>query len=196
MDAEKEAEQAFRKALRVGGRGVRTRKLEPLILKSPNWSARYAFYCVGGRWKQAEAVIKQVATAATSYAFNVRGPFPEAEKTIAKDAQQAYFYAKNVLQDRFPIGERVMAMDAEAASRYASDIIKGRWRKGEKAIMTESRWMLHYAKKALKGPLPEPMHTAMVMQTFTDDPYAKKYGSTKKFMNPPTPKTTKKKAKA
>jgi hypothetical protein len=35
----------------------------------------------------------------------------------------------------------------------------------------------------------------MVMQSFTDDPYAKKYGSTKKFMSPPTPKTAKKKGK-
>lgn len=52
--------------------------------------------------------------------------------------------------------------------------------------------MLTYAKGAIKGQLPEVMHNAMVMQSFTDDPHAKKYGSTKKFMNPPAQMKTKK----
>ena len=54
--------------------------------------------------------------------------------------------------------------------------------------MEESKWMLHYAKKAIKGQLPVAMHAKMVMLSMTGDPYVKKYGSTKKFMNPPAPK--------
>jgi hypothetical protein len=36
------------------------------------------------------------------------------------------------------------------------------------------------------------MHAKMVMLSMTGDPYAKKYGSTKKFMTPPAPKKAKK----
>ena len=163
-----------------------------MILKSPKWSARYAFYCIGRRWKQAEAVIAKDAESAFGYALNLRGPFPEAEKTIARDASLAYRYAKYILQERFPLGERSIAKDPESAARYASTILKGRWKQAEKAIMGDTKAMLIYAKGAIKGQLPEAMHNAMVMQSFTEDPHAKKYGSTKKFMTPPAPKKPKK----
>lgn len=192
MTADERARRAFMAVLRKNGRWKRDRKSEPLILKSPKWSVSYAFYCVGGRWKEAEAVIAADASASYNYAFNICGPFPEAEKTMARDAECAFLYATRILNAPFPLGEKSIAKDAEWASRYASDIIQGQWRRGEKAITEESKWMLHYAKKAIKGQLPDAMHTKMVMLSMTGDPFAKKYGSTKKFMNPPTPKNAKK----
>ena len=182
MTDEQQARRAFMTVLRKNGRGNRDPNLEPVILKSPNWSARYAYYCVGGRWKEAEALITGDPRVAYDYAYNVRGPFPEAEKMIARDADCAYRYAKYILHDRFPAGEKSIARDPESAARYASDVIEGRWERAEKAIMADSRWMLHYAKKAIRGQLPEVMHSAMIMNSFANDPYAKKYGSTKKFM--------------
>jgi hypothetical protein len=192
MTTDEQARRAFMTVLRKNGRWKRDRKLEPMILKSPKWSARYAFYCVGRRWKQAEAVIAKDAESAFGYALNLRGPFPEAEKTIARDANLAYRYAKYILQERFPLGEKSIAKDPESAARYASTILKGRWKQAEKAIMGDTKAMLIYAKGAIKGQLPEAMHNAMVMQSFTEDPHAKKYGSTKKFMTPPAPKKPKK----
>ena len=192
MTADEQAHRVFMAVIRKNGRWKRDRKSEPLILKSPKWSVSYAWYCVGGRWKEAEAVIATDASASYNYAFNLRGPFPEAEKAIARDAECAYLYATRILNAPFPLGEKSIAKDAGSASRYASDIIQGQWKRGEKAIMEESKWMLHYAKKAIKGQLPDAMHAKMVMLSMTGDPYAKKYGSTKKFMTPPAPKKAKK----
>lgn len=192
MTDEELAERAFRAVIRKKGRWERDRKSEPVILKSPNWSARYAFYCVGRRWKEAEAIIATDAESAFGYALNIRGPFPEAEKAIARDADYAYRYATYILQDRFPQGEKSIAKNPEASARYASDIIGGRWKKGEKAIMEESQWMLHYARKSLKARLPEPMHTKMHMLSFGDDAFAKKYLCIKKFHASPKTRKTKK----
>lgn len=64
--------------------------------------------------------------------------------------------------------------------------------RAENTIMKETKAMLIYAKGAIKGQLPEAMHNKMIMQSFTDDPHAKKYGSTKKFMTPPVPTKAKK----
>ncbi len=163
-----------------------------MILKSPKWSVSYAFYCVGRRWKEAEAVIATDASASYQYAFNIRGPLPEAEKAIARDAECAYLYATRILKAPFPLGERSIAKDPESAARYASTILKGRWKQAEKAIIGDTKAMLIYAKGAVKGQLPEAMHNAMIMQSFTDDPHAKKYGSTRKFMTPPALKKAKK----
>jgi hypothetical protein len=187
---EKEARSAYKAMLVTTGRA---KQYEPLIIKSPYWSVRYAHDVLKKRWKEAEPVIATDGLMAYQYAIHViKGAFPEAERVVSSDAEWAYLYAKQALKAFFPLGEKAIARHPEWASRYAGDIIKGRWRKAEKAIAKESKWMLHYAKKAIKGQLPDAMHNKMVMLSITGDPHAKKYGSTKKFMTPPAPKKPKK----
>lgn len=171
----------------------RAKKLEIMVLRSPIYSAMYAVNVLKRRWRTAEPIIARDALASYKYAdLILKSAFPLAEKSIAKHGDLACLYAKRILKGRFSLGEKSIAKDPLPASRYASTILKRRWKQAEKAILKDTKAMLTYAKGAISGPLPEPMHTAMIMQTFTDDPYAKKYGSTKKFMTPPASKNTKK----
>jgi hypothetical protein len=154
-----------------------------MLTASPVYSAMYAHSVLGRRWKWAEPVIATDGFASYKYAdLVIKGRFPLAEQAISQDAHSASLYATRILKAPFVIGEKSIAKDAFAAARYAASIIKGRWKKGEKAIMEEPQAMLQYARGAIKGRLPDAMHSKMVMLTMTGDPYAKKYASTKKFM--------------
>lgn len=171
----------------------RATKLEIMVLRSPSYSAMYAVNVLKRRWKTAEPIIARDALASYKYAdLILKSAFPLAEKSIAEHGDLGYLYAKRILKGRFLLGEKNIAKDPVSASRYASSILKRRWKQAEKTIMKDTKAMLTYAKGAIRGPLPEPMHTAMVMLSFTDDPHAKKYGSTTKFMTPPAPKKAKK----
>jgi hypothetical protein len=151
---------------------------QTILTASPVASAMYAHKVLKRRWKWAEPVIATHGLAAYKYAdLVIKGRFPLGEKSIATHGGLAYIYAKKIFKDRFPLGEKSIAKDPFASARYASSIVKGRWRKGEKAIMKEPEAMLIYARGAIKGRLPDPLHAAMTMLSFSDpsNEYIKKY---------------------
>lgn len=74
--------------------------------------------------------------------------------------------------------EQVKRMQlAFAAKAYAQYVIKGRWKAGEKLLSGFPFEMYCYAQFALKHPLPDQMHSEMVMRSYQtpDDPDIKEY---------------------
>jgi hypothetical protein len=81
--------------------------------------------------------------AAFYYALDqLHGPFPEGEKIIAQDANDAYRYAYEVLGRRFRLGEpRILGSNPHIAFDYVVHVIKNRWPVAENLIkMNASRW--------------------------------------------------------
>ena len=72
------------------------------------------------------------------------------EKYIAKSAQFAYYYARDVLKGPFPTGEEAIAKDAYYAFQYAKNILKGPFPAGEEAIAKDAYYAFQYAKKHSK----------------------------------------------
>ena len=72
------------------------------------------------------------------------------EKYIAKSAQFAYYYARDVLKGPFPTGEEAIAKDAYYAFQYAKNILKGPFPAGEEAIAKNAGFAKLYAKRVLK----------------------------------------------
>jgi hypothetical protein len=94
-------------------------------------------YCkrVKGRWPQWEKIIIRDPEQAYQYARDViKGRWPEAEPFISQDSLAAYDYARKIINGHWPGGEAAIAKDPTAAYQYARYVIKGRWRKGETAI--------------------------------------------------------------
>jgi hypothetical protein len=60
----------------------------------------------------------------------IKGPWPEGEDTISKDAEWSYYYAKAVIKGPWPKGEDVISKEAEYSYYYAKDVIKGPFSKG------------------------------------------------------------------
>lgn len=67
--------------------------------------------------------------------YNLGGPFPAGEKTIAKSGAWAYLYARNILKGPFPAGEEAIAKNKHWACMYAKEVLKGQFPAGEKVIM-------------------------------------------------------------
>ena len=85
--------------------------------------------------KKREKYIAKVAEHAYLYARDVlHGPFPAGEAAIAADAQYAYWYAETVLKRPFPAGEEVIAEDCEFSHRYAKEVLKADFYYGGKLI--------------------------------------------------------------
>jgi len=53
----------------------------------------------------------------------IRGRWEEAEPTLLKNPQQAYFYARYVIKGRFPEAEPAIVKNSELASKYAKDVM-------------------------------------------------------------------------
>jgi len=66
---------------------------------------------------------------------------------------------------------------ASAAESYADLVIKGRWEDGEKLLSGFPFEMYSYARFTLKRPLPDHLHSEMVMRSFEtpDDPDIRDY---------------------
>jgi hypothetical protein len=82
------------------------------------------------------------------------------------------------VSDEDDTAEQVKRMQlAFAAKAYAQYVIKGRWKAGEKLLSGFPFEMSCYAQFALKHPLPDHMHSEMVMMSFQtpDDPDIKDY---------------------
>jgi hypothetical protein len=89
---------------------------------------------------------------AYDYARNViEGRFKLGESAIAKDARYAYEYARDVIKGRFELGEQVITADARYAYSYARDVIEGRFELGEPAIVANAHYSYVYACYVIKG---------------------------------------------
>ena len=101
--------------------------------------------------KKREKYIAKVAEHAYLYARDVlHGPFPAGEATIAADAQYAYWYAETVLKRPFPAGEEAISKDAHFSYVYALDVLEGPFPAGEAAIATDPEYAYYYALDVLK----------------------------------------------
>ncbi len=90
----------------------------------------------------------------------VEGPWADAESFITTD-----------LRSRSP---RYAAL---ATVEYAEQVIKGRWKPGEDQLGGFPAAMWQYAREASKRPLPDHLHSEMVMRSFEtpDDPHIRDY---------------------
>jgi hypothetical protein len=70
-------------------------------------------------------------------------------RAVAKSAQCAYLYARDVLKGAFPLGEPTIATDALYSYVYATDVLKGPFPLGEKSIF-DSPYRYLYAKEVLQ----------------------------------------------
>jgi len=92
------------------------------------------------------------------YAVNVlKAPFPEGEVGIATDACYSHHYAKNVLHAPFPEGEVEIATDAFYSFYYARDVLKSPFLLGEAAIATDAHMFKEY-----KELFPEPQEPTKI----------------------------------
>ena len=77
----------------------------------------------------------------------IKRRFPEGEVAIAKDPENTYYYALELIEGRWPEGEAAMLVDSHYAYVYARDVIKGRFPEAEEAMAKEYP---EYSKKYLK----------------------------------------------
>lgn len=127
--------------------------IEARIEDFPEFAFVYATETLSGHAvpKNIVSSIAQNSDLALKYAKEIiKGPFPEAEKWIARVPRLAVEYAKKCLKGPFPLAEPEIARDAYWACDYASGLEKP-FPLGEKAIAREGRLSIRYARFALKG---------------------------------------------
>ena len=71
------------------------------------------------------------------------------------DPENAYQYAKQILNKRWPKAEPIIAQDPWSAYRYARDVIEGRWPEAEPYIAQDPVMAFYYARDIIKGRWPE-----------------------------------------
>ena len=81
-------------------------------------------------------------------------------KEAIEDPKEAYLYARDVIKGRWCQAElTIMKVPQYAyyyhASCYARDVIKGRWPEAEPYIMMEPEYAVVYARNVIKGRWPE-----------------------------------------
>jgi len=79
--------------------------------------------------------------------------FAKQEQNIAKYANLAYTYARDIIGGRWPPAESAIlkAKSFEIAIYYAKEVIGGRWPEAENFIMTSRVGLLTYLKEIIKG---------------------------------------------
>ena len=94
-------------------------------------------------------------------------------------------YASVITKARWPEAEKVLLKDKDKSPclAYAVYVVHGRWEEYERAIIDDPHDCYEYARCIIKGRLPEHMHTAMVMHSFSqpDNKWVKKYLGAKKY---------------
>lgn len=133
---------------------------EKAILKGRDWTSFYYARVMGRRWEPGEKKILAV-----------------------KDPSTCFDYANEVIGGRWPEAEKLIVKNLDFALRYAIHFVGGRWEMYEKAIINDPERCYEYAKQVMKGRLPEHMHQAMVMHSFSqpDNKWIKKYLGSKKY---------------
>ena len=96
-------------------------KLEPAIMKDPEWAYEYALYVL-------------------------ERPWPEAEPVIMKDPKYAYLYARDVIRRRWPEAEQYIMENSRCACLYARYVLKRRWPEAEPYIMKDLGWWNDYKR--------------------------------------------------
>ena len=136
-------------------------KYEHLWAQDARLAHDYSGFVLKGRFPAGEPAIAQDATYACSYARLLRAPWsefnpklaPQAEASIATNANQSYFYAEFVLERPWPPGERAISKKADISYSYARETLKGPFPAGERAMARDPRYALYYAQDVLKLPL-------------------------------------------
>jgi len=99
----------------------------------------------GRRYRKLEHFVTASPYHAYFYAKDViEDRWPEAEPIIMKDPGAAYGYAKDVIQDRWPEAEPYIMKNPYYAYLYAKDIIEDRWSEAEPYIKTTERYWQFY----------------------------------------------------
>ena len=107
-------------------------------------------------FKREEVKLLKDPNNAYVYAKNViEGRWPEAEPYIMRVLYIAYLYARDVIEGRWPEAEPVFLKSNKWAYRYASDVIKDRWPDAEPYIMQDPEHAYLYAKYVIHGRWPE-----------------------------------------
>ena len=73
----------------------------------------------------------------------------------------AYWWAKYIIKGPWPEGEPAIARDANRSTYYASNVLHGRFEAGEDAIANSSEWFMEYWLNNLAQQWPEPMNEAL-----------------------------------
>ena len=161
---------------------------ERAILEGKDWVSYYYARAMGRRWEPGEKKIlagKDPRTCLDYAEEVIKGRWPEAEKVLLKDADSCFEYAKEVIKGRWPEAEKVLLKDKDKSPclAYAVYVVHGRWEEYERAIIDDPHDCYEYARCIIKGRLPEHMHTAMVMHSFSqpDNKWVKKYLGAKKY---------------
>jgi hypothetical protein len=107
-------------------KGKKNKKLEPYIIKSPQFAFYYAKAVIKGRWIEAEKYIIKSPYYAYFYAQDVmKGRWKEAEEYIINDSECAYYYALFVIKGKLPENmHNAMLIYADDYAKEYLDVIK------------------------------------------------------------------------
>jgi hypothetical protein len=149
-------------------------ELESLILTSgclPDYGVAYAIGCRKSRWPEFEKRMldlqyrlpldEQIADIIWYGAELLEGhPWPEAEKFFMTECRAAS-----------------PGLAAGAAVDYSKKVIKYGWTDGEELLIGFPAELSRYAQEVLTHPLPDHLHSEMVMRSFEtpDDPHIRAY---------------------
>jgi hypothetical protein len=128
--------------------GTRWSEAEPYIMKDYKAIVHYAKYILEGSWKEAEYLIKK-PNAICDYAGINNRRFIKHEKYLIKSNHAAY-YAAYIMKSRFKKAEPHIMATPMIAVWYARYVIKGRWKKAEPYILKSSRATITYLNHVVK----------------------------------------------
>ena len=89
------------------------------------------------------------AYTAYNNAVKARKRLPKLEQIIMKDAEWAYWYAKDIIKGRWLEAEPIIAHSGMFAYFYALNIIKSRWSEAEPTIIQDTYWAYLYARDVI-----------------------------------------------
>jgi hypothetical protein len=128
---------------------------ELLASKNSNLLMNYARN-VNRPWPEAEKYIMKDSENALEYAqYILKARWPEAEPYIMSDAWNAYDYAMHVIKGPWPEAEPIIIQDTDVANHYAEDILKRRWHESEPFMLQKASDAYYYAKDIIKDKWPE-----------------------------------------
>lgn len=110
-------------------------RISNLSKRSPAKALHFAMN-QGKRIKEVEAILINNPLLAADYAsFVIRGPWPEAEDSILKNAYAIYRYTMIAKEKRWPEAEEKLLDAPDVAVKYASKFNLGRWPELEQRIL-------------------------------------------------------------
>lgn len=95
-------------------------------------------------------VVKQLSDI-VDYCQQVKGRWPEAEKLLARDALNAYVYAKDVIKGRWLEAEPTILKEPRVLHMYVANIVRDRWPEAEPVIIKTISMAIEYARHLERG---------------------------------------------